>query len=61
MGECSQRVPTSGSDSENSGLGSCEADYVSGSPQEDCCVSKGTLGENKSSTEEGRIVSPLRI
>ena len=34
--------------SEN-GPGSSEAHHVSGIPQEDCCLSKGTVGENKGS------------
>jgi hypothetical protein len=61
MGEDSEGIAASNSGSEDNGLGSGEAHHVSSSPQEDSSVSKSTLGENKSSTEKGRIVSPLRI
>jgi hypothetical protein len=61
MGEGSKGISISSSDSENNGLGSCEAHHVSRSPQEDRSVPASEMGENKSSTEEGCLVSPLGI
>jgi hypothetical protein len=60
MGEGSERIATSAGSKDN-GLGSCETYDVSSSPEEDCGVSKSTLGENKSPTKEGCVVSLLRI
>ena len=56
VGKGPNGVTAGSSDSQTSGLSSCEAHHVSGSPQEDCGVSTGTLGENKNSTKEGCIV-----
>jgi|HubBroStandDraft_4_1064222.scaffolds.fasta_scaffold1113510_1 hypothetical protein len=36
---------------EDHGPGSCEANYVTGSPQKNCCVPTSEMGENKSPTE----------
>jgi hypothetical protein len=44
LGEGSYRITIS-EDTEGNGLGSCEALYVCGSPQEDCSVSAGKVGE----------------
>ena len=52
MGEGSEGIAASG-DSENNGLGSCEAHHVSSSPQEDRGVSESAVGENKGAAEEG--------
>jgi hypothetical protein len=40
MGEGKKRIAASGCESENDGLVSYEAHYVSRSPQEDCSVPK---------------------
>jgi hypothetical protein len=45
MGKGSERIAASSCDSENNGLGSCEAHHVSISPPEDRSFSKGTVGE----------------
>jgi hypothetical protein len=45
MGESKKRIAASSCDSENNGLGSCEAHYVGFSPQEDRGVSAGKVGE----------------
>jgi hypothetical protein len=54
MGEGPYRITTSG-DTEDNGLGSCEAHYVGVSPQEDRSVPASEVGKNKSSAEEGCI------
>ena len=61
MGEGSERIAASSCDSENNGLGSCEAHHVSRSPEEDRCVSTCAVGEIKGAAEEGCLVSPLGI
>jgi hypothetical protein len=61
MGKGSEWI-AAGSDSENNGIGSRKAHHVSGSSQEDCCVSKSEMGEVEGAAEEGRIItgSPLK-
>ena len=51
MGKGSEGITASSSDSENNGLGSCEAHHVSGSPQEDCSVSTGKMGKDQAPKE----------
>lgn len=56
MGEGKKRIAAS-RDSENNRLGSCEAYHVSSSPQEDCSIPAGTMGEVEGRKEgciEGR-------
>jgi len=53
MGEGSEGIAASSGDSENNGLGSCEAHNVGISPQEDRRRSKSEMGE----VEEGSVAS----
>jgi hypothetical protein len=55
MGKGSEGIGAS-SDGESNGLGSCEADDVSSSPQEDRSGTAGEVGEGEGSAEEGRVV-----
>jgi len=57
MGKGSQRITTSG-DSENNGLGSCEAHHVSISPEEDCSISEGEVGEAEGGAAEEGCLEP---
>ena len=52
MGECSEGIAAS-EGSENNGLGSWEAHYVSDSPQENRSGTAGEVGEGEGGPEEG--------
>jgi hypothetical protein len=54
MGESKKRIAAN-CDSENNRLGSCEAQHVSISPQEDRGGTAGKVGEVEGRTEEGRL------
>ena len=51
MGKGSEGIRASSTDSENNGLGSCEAHHVSVSSPEDCSVSKGKMGKDQAAKE----------
>jgi hypothetical protein len=53
MGEGSKRIAASNGVSDNR-LGSCEAQHVSGSPQEDRSFSAGTVGKDQAA-EKGCV------
>jgi hypothetical protein len=54
MGEGSERIAANRA-SEDNEPGSCEANDVSSSPQEDCSVSESAVGENKGAAEKSRL------
>jgi hypothetical protein len=59
MGKGSEGIAASSCDSEDNGLGSCKAHHVSSSPQEDCGVSAGEVGEVESRKEGCLVNAPM--
>jgi len=56
VGEGSEGITASGTDSKTYGLGSCEAHHVCGRSPQDCSVSAGKMGKDQA-TKEGCIAA----